>query len=48
MGKLKCMTEEIIDFLERGYTVEDIAVITGIDKDCVQVVKDEVERGNLI
>ena len=39
----KGITEEVMDYLERGYTVEQIHSITGWNKEWIQLVKDKME-----
>jgi len=37
------ITEEVINYVKRGYTVEQIHSITGWNKEWIQLVKDKVE-----
>ena len=40
----KCITEEIIDYFECGYKLEDIAQITGYEISWIRRIKEQYER----
>lgn len=39
----KGITEEVMDYLKRGYTVKQVEEITGWNKEWIQMVKDKME-----
>lgn len=45
MSRIKSAMEDVTDFIESGYTTEQIIQITGYDREFIEKLKEVVDNG---